>query len=172
MRTDRFSKLTWKLCLILSGLKLLGITTTPLWTLKRRATWALLLLYFFPMETSSSSSSRGGHFTFTLNQGQREIPMTPGLYVIIPNPCKCGHWQMFISTANEAVLSGTKVVLLCQDFLFSHSCSMLYLKVGKNMPSVSFSFLQESQRSDTRSGHLFVLKCSVRAFSACNSPEK
>lgn len=61
-----FHKLTWKLCWILSGLKLLGITTTPLWTLKRRATWALLLLYFLPIDTSSSSSSSGGLFTFTL----------------------------------------------------------------------------------------------------------
>lgn len=63
---------TWKLCLILSGLKLLGITTTPLWALKRRATWALLLLYFLPIDTRSSSSSRGGHFTFTLNRRHKK----------------------------------------------------------------------------------------------------
>lgn len=62
---------TWKLCLILSGLKLLGMTTTPLCTLKRSATWALLLLYFLPIDTRSSSSSRGGHFRFTLKHRQK-----------------------------------------------------------------------------------------------------
>lgn len=67
-----FGKATWKLCVILSGLKLLGMTMTPLWILKRRATWALLLLYFFPMDTRSSSSSMGGHFKFTLNQSQEK----------------------------------------------------------------------------------------------------
>lgn len=70
---------TWKLCVILSGLKLLGITTTPLWALKRKATWALLLLYFFPMDTSSSSSSKGGHFKFTLKQKQKRTQRGPWL---------------------------------------------------------------------------------------------
>lgn len=75
-----FEKSTWKLCLILSILKLFGITTTPLWTLKRRATWALLLLYFFPMDISSSSSSRGGHVTFTLNQTEKKTQMQQVFY--------------------------------------------------------------------------------------------
>lgn len=49
-----------------AGLKLFGMTTTPLCTLNRRHTWAVVLLYFLAIDTSRSSSSIGGHFRFTL----------------------------------------------------------------------------------------------------------
>lgn len=49
------------------------MTTTPRWALKRRATWALLLLYFFPMDMSTSSSSRGGLFKFTLKTDNKLV---------------------------------------------------------------------------------------------------
>lgn len=60
------NKQTWKLSFMRRWLKLFGMTTTPLWTLKRSATWALLLLCFLAMATRSSSSNNGGHVTFTL----------------------------------------------------------------------------------------------------------
>lgn len=101
-KSVNINKPTWKLCLILSGLKLFGITTTPLWTLNRRATWALLLLYFFPMDTSSSSSSRGGHFTFTLSHTHKRLLMmgrdsarfTSCMEVIITTTLQC-HFFSF-----------------------------------------------------------------------------
>lgn len=57
---------TWKFSLMWTGLKLFGMTTTPLCTLNLKATWAVVLLYFLASDTSSSSSNNGGHFRFTL----------------------------------------------------------------------------------------------------------
>lgn len=59
-------KQTWKFSFIRTGLKLFGMTTTPLCTLNLRATWAEVFLYFLASDTSSSSSSSGGHVRFTL----------------------------------------------------------------------------------------------------------
>lgn len=52
------------------GLKLFGMTTTPLCMLNLRATWAEVLLYFLATDTSSSSFNNGGHFRFTLFKRQ------------------------------------------------------------------------------------------------------
>lgn len=60
-------KQTWKFSFMRTGLKLFGMTTTPLCTLNLKATWAVVLLYFLAVDTSSSSSSNGGHFKFTLS---------------------------------------------------------------------------------------------------------
>lgn len=59
---------TWKFSFMRTGLKLLGMTTTPLCMLNLRATWAVVLLYFLAMDASSSSSNNGGHFRFTLEK--------------------------------------------------------------------------------------------------------
>ena len=59
--------------MILSGLKLLGMTTTPRWMLKRRTIWATVLLYFFPSVFRNGSFSKGGTETFTLKKKKKEI---------------------------------------------------------------------------------------------------
>lgn len=61
-------KCTWKFSLIRCGLKLFGMTTTPRWMLKRKATCAAVLLYFLPMAFSTGSFSKGGEDTFTLEK--------------------------------------------------------------------------------------------------------
>lgn len=65
---------TWKFSLMRCGLKLFGITTTPRWTLKRKAICAAVLLYFLPMAFSTGSFSKGGEDTFTLEKkwGKKE----------------------------------------------------------------------------------------------------
>lgn len=119
MNKAHLCKLTWKLCLILSGLKLLGITTTPLWTLKRRATWALLLLYFFPIDTSSSSSSRGGHFTFTLTTDENTNDAKKETFIEFFMPfsiSKCvGYVTILLHTMLICVTSAFVKVLLCLE---------------------------------------------------------
>lgn len=54
------------------GLKLFGMTTTPRWTLKRKAICAAVLLYFLPMAFSTGSFSKGGEDTFTLEEKWEE----------------------------------------------------------------------------------------------------
>lgn len=61
-------KCTWKFSLMRCGLKLFGMTTTPRWMLKRKATCAAVLLYFLPMAFSTGSFSKGGEDTFTLEK--------------------------------------------------------------------------------------------------------
>ena len=59
-RITNNSRLTSKFCLILSGLTLFGITTTPRSTWNRINTWAGDLLCFLPISTILGSSRREG----------------------------------------------------------------------------------------------------------------
>lgn len=77
-------KQTWKFSLMRTGLKLFGMTATPLCRLNLKATWAVVLLYFLATDTRSSSSNNGGHLRFTLWKWfRRTQPMTG--YTVFPS---------------------------------------------------------------------------------------
>lgn len=77
----------WRLSLIFSGLKLLGMTATPCWMLKRKTTWAVILLHLF----RSAHFNEGGEDIF-VQVGFLVVPK--GLYAIMTMSC-C--WQNFKS---------------------------------------------------------------------------
>lgn len=77
----------WRFSLIFSGLKLLGMTATPYWMLKRKTTWAVILLHLF----RSAPFNEGGEDIF-VQVGFLVVPK--GLYAIMTMSC-C--WQNFKS---------------------------------------------------------------------------
>lgn len=94
--------LTWKFSFILLKLKLLGMTTTPRWMLKRNPIWAAVLLYFFPSEFKSSSFNKDGDDTFTLGKQNRyEARVHQSPYCC---PQSLGHRQDTQVTRSEFLL--------------------------------------------------------------------
>ena len=81
---------TSKFSFIRAGLKLFGMTTTPLCTLNLRDTCAVVFLYFLAMDVSSSSSNNGGHLRLTLFERCEKITnqmMTQTLYCCLKIIC-------------------------------------------------------------------------------------